>query len=838
MSGTMERWKQVREIFDRAVELEPPERDRLVAELAGDDVELGREVLGLLSALDREGGRLERLRPFEVFEGEATEPAGIRLGAYRLLREVGEGGMGSVYEAVRDDDQFEKRVAIKLIRRGMASEGLVRRFRQERQILAGLEHPHIARLLDGGTTADGRPYLVMEYVDGEPVTRYCEGNQLSLRDRLHLFVAVCDAVQHAHRHLVVHRDLKPGNILVSPDGGVKLLDFGVAKLMPEPGRGGVDPQATATLHRPFTPAYASPEQVRGEPVTTATDVYSLGVILYELLAGRHPFDLEVRSPLEMVQRLETEPARPSEAATLPGAGSPAFRLRRTQARELDNIVLKAMRKEPARRYGSVEQLAEDVRRFLDGRPVLAQRDTVGYRLRKLGWRHRTGVAAAALVLASLVGGVAVASSQARRAAIERDRAQVEARKAERISSFLVDMLRAPDPWVEARDVRVSELLAGAAARAADEFAADPEVLAEVQTAVGMSYAGLGSFDDAEPLLASALRIRRGLPGTTPIELAMSLRHYAGLLLYRGDPERAEPLLREALALIRSTTPEDSMLLANLRGQMGSLLQARGAWEEAGREHEAVLALRRDLLGPEHPDVAQSLNDLAVVRGQQGDFAAAERLLREAVEIQRAAMGPDHPDLAAGLTNLGFITAEQGRFEAADSFYREGLALRTRVLGPEHPDVAWTHYNYATMLHERGDFAGAEQNARQVLALRGHTLPDEHPLVAASLQVVGRSLAARNRTAEAEGLLRESLAVRRATLPTGHWLTASAESVLGDCLSDRGRLAEAEPLLLSGYEGLLAATGPDHPRTREAADRLARFYILCGDTARAAAYRPR
>jgi len=842
MSDTRDRWERVRDLFDRAAELPPGERRGFIEELAGGDGDLVREVLELLEAMDQEESPMEGFSPFKEFPSPEADPTGVRLGAYRILREVGSGGMGSVYEAARDDEQFDKRVAVKVIRRGMASEGIVRRFRRERQILAGLDHPNIARLLDGGTTADGRPYLVMEYVAGEPITVHCRNRQLSIRERLDLFGEVCQAVQYAHRHLVVHRDLKPGNILVTPDGAVKLLDFGVAKLLPDPVSGSGQEHLTATQHRPFTPAYASPEQARGELVTTATDVYSLGVILYELLAGRHPFDIRGRTPLELVHLLETEPVRPSDAVTDKPEGeegegdNTTVRLRRTLAGELDNIVLKAMRREPARRYASVEQLSEDIRRFLQGLPVLAERDTFRYRLRKFAWRHRVSVTAAGLIVASLVGGVAAASMQAQQAAQERDRAQLEARKAKRISAFLVEMLRSPDPWVEGKDLRVSELLEHAAAQSTEAFAGDPEVLAEIHSAIGLSLAGLGSLDDAEHLLANALQIRRDLPGTSPSDLVTSLGAYAGTLLYRGDLDRAEPLLREAMDRLHPANREDSIQLAGLRSHMGTLLQARGLWEAAVEEQLEVLELRRHLFGPHHPDVAESLNNLAVLRGYQGDYPAAEALYREALEIAIQAHGPESPDLVTGFGNLAFVLADQGRFQAADSFFRAATDLGMKVLGPQHPSVAWTLYSHSTMLLEQGDFAEAERKTRQVLELRGRGLPDEHPAVSASLQILGRSLDAQGQFMEAGECLRESLAIRQATLPPGHWLTASAESVLGEHLTGQSRYQEAEAFLLRGYEGLRNTSGPEHPRTREAAQRLVRHYLLLGDTARARAFR--
>jgi eukaryotic-like serine/threonine-protein kinase len=836
----MERWQRVRDVFDRAADLPAAERRQVVEDLCTGDLDLRSEVLDLLASLDRHGDRLEHLRLFDGLRGTSIDSIGVQLGAYRLFREVGQGGMGTVFEAIRADHEFERRVAIKILRRGAASEGLVRRFRQERQILAGMDHPNIARLLDGGSTEDGRPYLVMEYVDGEPITEYSRGRGLSVPDRLRLFCTLCDAVQHAHRHLVVHRDLKPGNVLVSSDGVVKLLDFGVAKLMPEGRRGGGQEQVTVTQQRLLTPGYASPEQIRGEPITTASDVYSLGVILYELLADRHPFDLDGASPFDLARMLETEPELPSQLARKAAGGRndlAAGRMRRAVAGELDNIVLKALRKDPSRRYGSVDQLSHDIRRYLEGRPVLAQPDQVSYRVRKFLWRHRVGVAAAVVVILSLVGGAAGSVIQGRQARVERDRAQAEAARARAVIGFLADMLRAPDPRVDGRDVRVADLLAAAAERSGERFQQDRETLAEIQTAIGLSYAGLGLLEEAEPLLAGALRIRRASAGAAPALLAASLANYGSLLTDLGQLDAAESVLLESRSLIHPASRDDSVQLMEVTTLLGSLATARGAWADAEREHGQSLELARRLLGAGHPSVAASLNNVAVARGQQGDFAAAEALHREALEIQRAA-DPDSPDFAAALTSLATIMTMAGRLEPADSLFREALALRYRLLGGEHPDVAWTLYSHADLLLAMGDLAGAERNSRQVLSLRGRTLPDGHPIVAASLQVLGRSLSRQARFVEAEVALRESLTVRRAVLQPGHWLVASAESILGEFLSERGDFAEAEQLLLSGYHGLLETSGQDHRRTTDAAQRLVQHYTLTGDTAAAAAYRRR
>jgi eukaryotic-like serine/threonine-protein kinase len=834
------KWQRVREVFEQVADLHPAEWERAVAEHAGADVALGAEVLELLRSLEEAGDRFELPAPADLLGlQEPADITGALLGPYRLLREVGSGGMGTVYEARRADDQFEQRVAVKLLRRCVGDDALVRRFGRERRILAALDHPGICRLLDAGVTTDGRPYLVMEYIEGLPITTYCDDHELDTRQRLDLFRAVCAAVSHAHRHLVVHRDLKPGNILVTSDGMVKLLDFGIARLLPDHTSGGAALDATATAVRSFTPAYASPEQLRGDPVSTATDVYSLGVVLYELLTGLHPYSVESRDPLELVRLHDTEPVRPSYAVTEragpAAADGRSLRLRRMLAGELDNIVLMAMRREPARRYASVEQLSEDLFRYAAGRPVLAQRDTVGYRVRKFVWRNRVGVAAAALVFLTLIGGMTATASQARRANEERDRARLETAKAERISAFMTGLLRAADPWMDGRDVRVVDLLEGAAERSRAELAGESDVLAEALSAIGLSYAGLGFYDEAESLLEQVLRIRRERDPSSP-RLAAATGNLGGVLLARGDLDRAEPLLLDALALLKPATRQDSIQLADLLGSHAQLLQARGDMAAAASQVRAVLALRQRLLGPRHADVAASLNNLAVVLGQLGDFAGAESMHREALDIQLAAGGPEHPDVASAMSNLAFVLTELKQYPAADSFYRAALALRQRVLGPEHPDVGWTMYSHASLHLATGDCDSALDLAARVLALRGRTLPDQHPVVASTLHVLGRCHVAQGRPDLAEGPLRESLALRAAALPPDHWLQATAASVLGECLTGLRRFQEAEPLLLDGYDRLVTARGVDHPRTREAADRLVRHYTARADTARARLYR--
>src|SRR5262245_28667108 len=450
-----ERWRRVKDLFGAALDLPPSEREVILEAAAGEDAALAAEVRRLLAAHEKEGTFLEEIVAGEgrilLERGEDASAAGRRIGPYELLEPIGRGGMGSVYLARRADKEFEERVAIKLVRPGAFSEQALRRFRFERQTLANLSHPGIARLLDGGTTEDGVPYFVMEHVAGLPIDEFCGARDLPLEERLRLFRDVCDAVQHAHRNLVVHRDLKPSNILVTGDGRVKLLDFGIARLLPEAGE--QPPGLTRTFERVMTPEYASPEQIRGEPVTTGSDVYALGVLLYRLLTGEHPYRFESERPSDIERVVcEQEPRRPSTAV---GRGTPpapergTARLRRRLRGDLDNIALKALQKEPARRYGSADQLSEDVGRYLRGEPVQARRVTLAYRASKFVRRHRVGVAAASLAVVSLLAALVVSLLSARAA-------RLEAAKADRINAFVNSIFGAASPWRDGKAVTVAE----------------------------------------------------------------------------------------------------------------------------------------------------------------------------------------------------------------------------------------------------------------------------------------------------------------------------------------------------------------------------------------------
>jgi serine/threonine-protein kinase len=869
-----ERWHRIEELFSTVADRPPDERGAYLRQECGDDEELRREVLELLAHETADGFLEEPIKhaTLAVTNEPADEMLGQRIGPYRLARLIGRGGMGAVYEAARDDQEFEQRVALKLIRRGMESEFVRARFLRERQILAALDHPHIARLFDGGATADGRPYFVMEFVAGEPITEYCRRRELALNEKLNLFRDVCAAVQHAHQNLVVHRDLKPNNILVTADGTPKLLDFGIAKLL-TPGPGEAITR-TETAVRLMTPEYASPEQVRGGAITTATDVYALGVVLYELLTGRRPYQFETYAPLEIERAIcETEAARPSEAV------GQSLKLGRQLAGDLDNIVMMALRKEAARRYPSVEQFAEDLRRYLAGLPVTARPDTFTYRAGKFVRRHRLGVAAITLVLLSMLGGILATTYAARQARAERDRANQAAATAQAVTQSFVSVFEFADPGKSRGNaITARELLDQGAEKVVRDLKDQPAVQAKLMDTIGGLYQSIGMYDRAQSLLEDALKLRRQTLGAEHADVAESLHHLATLafgkgdytgsetqyrealalrrkllgtnhpdmaesmvglgrsLLERGNYTEAEPLLREALALRRQRLgPEHKDVAESLNG-LGRLLSKQGKFAEAADLYQQALAIHRKLYGAEHPLVAGSLNSLAAMLHELGDYNGAEPLFREALALNRKLLGAEHPEIAPSLANLASLLQDKREYEEAEQLYRQALALRRKLFGENHPNLAITMNNLATLLAAKGNYEECEALHRQALAIRRQHLGDDHPEVATSLHNIAILLYHKGAYSEAEQMQRQAIAIYQKSLKPEHWMIHRSRSHLGACLTKFKRYREAEEQLLAAYAGLKAARGEQYDLTRKTVSRLIELYEAWGKPAQAAPYR--
>jgi eukaryotic-like serine/threonine-protein kinase len=853
-----ERRKEVEALFDAALDRPRSERTVWLDGACAGDAALRAEVAGLLAAHDRATGILDLSpRRMAALLGPDYDTIDVvpRVGPYRLVREVGRGGMGSVYLAERDDDHYRQQVAVKILRRGLDTDELVRRFVAERQILATLQHPNIARLLDGGMTSDGRPYYVMEFVDGEHLDAYCDSRRLSIEARLELFCVVVRAVQHAHRNLVVHRDLKPSNVLVTADGEVKLVDFGIAKLL--------DPDAfpdaaplTRTGLRLMTPEYASPEQVRGMAITTATDVYGLGLVLYELLAGRHPHRLRGRSATEIERIILTEePPRPSAALTqvdevqsdgvpvrvtpeqiAAARGLPVERLCRRLRGDLDRIVLCALRKEPDRRYQSAAQLADDIERYLRGKPVAARGDSVAYRARKFAGRHVWGVAAGASIVVLLAGYAATVTMQAREVRAALDQARLEAEKAEQVTAFTMGLFETGDPAAMKSDsMTVRDLLQHGVDRA-ERLGSQPATQAQLFDVIGRVYQNLGEYARAQLFLERALALRRRTLGARHPATAESLDHVAGLLLVRGQYAAAESLYREALALQRAALGEPHATIARTLAGLGSLLQERGHYAGAERLAREALAMRRELYGGQHPEVAQSLSSLAVTLQLQGRYAEAEALFRDALAMRRRLFGDEHPEVATAMSNLGLLLIQRGELAPADSLYRASLALRRRMLGNDHPDVAASVGLLGVLLRREGDIVGAESTYHAAIALIRRSLGPDHPNLAHSLNGLALVLRDKGDLRGADSLYREVLAIRRRALGDEHPAIATSLYQLGVLRQEEGDVSAAESLLVQSLQMRRKLLGDSHPHVAESARQLVLLYERSGRREEAAPFR--
>lgn len=829
-----ERWEHLQQLLEEALTREGVALQAFLdAACAGDD-DLRRELTQLLEA-HTTGGPVERLeRAWSVsLSSDRSTPrplSGERIGPFRLVREVGHGGMGTVYVAERADGQFEQTIALKLIRDEVETAELRARFLHERQTLARLEHPNIARLVGGGLHTDGRPWFAMEIVDGVPINVYCDDNLLDLEKRLRLFLQVCDAVQYAHQNLVVHRDLKPSNILVTKQGVVKLLDFGVAKWLDQSR----DPVQTEPGRRWMTLAYAAPEQIRGEPVTTATDVYALGVLCYELLSGRRPFGDSEASEYRETERaiLEDKPAKPSTRTSVPV-------LQRQLSGDLDTIVLKALRKEADRRYPSADALVADVTRYLGGHPVLARPDTPGYRAGKFVRRHRVGVAATGLVILSLLAGAAGTVWQARKASEKARIAELERDRSAQVSDFLVGLFSLADPNERAGDTLTARMLLDKGrARVESELAGQADVLSEMWDVMGRAYAGIGLHEPAEALLRQAVAARRGPGGSSPNrELALSLQNLGNELSaqgeYReaerdiaeardafatlgdsalaratfdlavvvhrsGDFERAIPLFEEAIAFYRDRPGANEEAAFGLE-TIGQIRSAQRRFGEAEPLFREALAIRKKLTAGDDDYTAADLIALARVLRDTDHLDAAEPVALEGLEMWRRIHRDPHTEVATAAHTYARILIALGRYSEAEAYLNEALSTRRSLLGGEHPSLIVPTLDLADLLVKTNRLDESEARHQEAIRMTRARFGDEHAFIVSALVGLGHLAVARGESDKAERNYRDALTLARSILREGHPLIAQCEHDLAELLAGSGRCPEAVPL----YENALA-----------------------------------
>lgn len=669
-------------------------------------------------------------------DGAWAAPATI--GGYRIVGLIGRGGMGSVYQAEDPKRRFEGAVALKTLHINALDEHSARRFRQERDILARLDHPNIARILDGGQGEEGVPYLVMELVAGEPVTDYCARHALSLRRRIILFLRILAGVSHAHQRLVVHRDIKPGNILVNANGTPKLLDFGIAKVLDNEALE-VSAVHTASGLAMYTPHYAAPEQIRGEPVTTATDIYALGVVLYELLTGVLPFS-EHQNNVSAVMRavLAEEPKRPSTVRARP-APSPRRRqagpLHRELRGDLDVIVLTALRKEPARRYASVERFAEDLRRYLDERPVLARPDTLGYRALKLLRRYPFGIAGFAAFLTALVGLLVVLGVQNHRILAERDSAERERDTALAVQEFLVELFDAANPYEGGEDPTARDLLKAGAVKIESAFSAQPLVKAALLDTIADAYERLGLYDDALPIARQALALRQANAPTNEAEqvaLAVSLRMVGDLQRQLGQFDASAQTLERARGLAEGASGDNPRALAEILNGLGIAYDKLGRYQDAIEAFERSAAITQAAFPEGHPGYGISLNNIGASYRDLGEWEAAWRVLNRALQAQTPLLEPDHPELAVLTYNLATVALGRGDVARAREFIDLTLANEMARLGADHPEVAITRRTRGEILAAQGAHTEALAEFEQALGIIEQTRGDLENVPAAEV----------------------------------------------------------------------------------------------------------
>ncbi len=852
-----ERWQRLSPALDALLDLDAqPRAERLLA-IRSDDPALADELEALLALAAARDDFLAE----PIVAGLSGVLPGHHVGPYELERLIGEGGMGQVWLAHRADGLYERRVALKLLRPGLADPNLRLRFTRERQILARLEHPHIARLLDAGISHDQQPYLALDYIVGEPITDWCQAQHPTIHARIELFLQVCAAVSHAHTNLIVHRDLKPSNILVTALDDVRLLDFGIAKLLDTPEQA---LEQTRTGVRAFTLHYAAPEQIRGEPVTTMTDVYSLGMVLYELLAGCKPYQLKRPSDAQWEQAiLDADPVRPSQAVQR--AGTPADATRRREVRaisgDLDNIVLRTLAKRPEQRYPSVEALSLDLRRWLDGKPVQARAQGLGYRVGKYLRRHRWAVSTAALVVVVLVASMVAVTWQARQAIRESARAQA-------MQDFVIGLFEHAGTAHGGAPLDIRQLLNAGVQRGETELARQPVARAELYGVIARLRLGLGDYDQSMALLQQQDAILRALedpPASLQLQAATDVgrafrvmgRHADCLRRMqrvrtlalqreqvlprqaaefytqlgrchrdRGELGDSELLFQRALTLRRELS--DDAGTVETMADLASLRSAAGDNVRALREIRAAVTKLRGSLGQRHPLAIDLLRSQCALERAQSDVIGAERSCAEAVALAFELHGARHPGTLDARRQLAAIHVDQGRFSEADSEFREALGWTVSRLGTQHADVARIHNSLGIIAWERGDIDGALRDLQRAATIWSHTGPDS--LRADGLFNQALVLHDAGRNAEARPLLERVLPLRIAQLGPAHGLVGDTLRLRGEVDAALGDLTRAREALARAVALTTADYGPAHSHTLRARLSLSRFDAARGDGA--------
>lgn len=773
-----DRWKKIELLCHQAEEMDKAARTSFLQNSCGDDRELISEIESLLSHSGSEKLQhpLVQIHSSFVFEEDVTL-TDQKIGPYRLIRTLSTGGMGQVYLAVRDDEQFERFVALKVIREELVTEDLLARFFEERQILASLNHPNIARLFDGGTTENGIPWFAMEYIEGQPITQYCELKDVSIEQKIDLFLTVCEAVQYAHQNLVIHRDLKPANILITAEGAPKLLDFGIAKLMDLDHKGEVNKEHT----RIMTPEYASPEQLRRESISTVSDVYSLGVLLYELLTGRLPYDFKERTP-ETIQETVCQETPPS----------PSQLLGKELDKDLGSIVMKALEKDPSERYGSVEQLSEDLRRYLKGLPVLAYEGSLLYRSGKFIRRNRWGVAVAASVLLLVLTFSVITLVQSRTIQARAVEAEEQRDRAEQVSSFLTELFESADPSeAKNKSLTAVELLHRGTERVETKLSDQPELQSNLYLVISDVYESLGMYDKGLDLSRKAFALQKKIYSSPHPETARSLNSMGWLYRQKGNYEKADSNLTAALAMRQELYGRYHLDVARSLNDLAVLKQSQGEYNATDTLLAEAIKIRKTQLGEQHESVAVALSNYAALKWRMGDLSAAEKRMQEALDIFLESVGEKDMRVAVAMTNLAAIRLTQKNVTGVENLYKKALDIRLQLLGEEHPDVASSYAHLGNFLRATRKYEEAEKFLLNAYKIRKKINGEEHVKTVENLSLLGKLYEDMQNYDEAQYFYIDAIEHFKKLFPEGHARTAEALHSLGDLYMQTGKFNEAE-----------------------------------------------
>lgn len=796
-------------IFERALELDKESREIFFNNLNEEEKKHAEDVRSLLIAFEANNNFLEVSPAKSILAEEIDTPhplIGKHIGSYLIEGEIGVGGMGIVFIGKRDDKEFEQKVAIKILKQGLTSEYLVKRFQNERQTLANLQHQNIAKLFDGGKTAEGLPYLVMEYIDGIPITDYCNREKLNLKERLYLFITVCNAVQYAHQNLVVHRDIKPGNILVNKEGIPKLLDFGVAKLL-DTESDAIHDGLTKTGMWHLTPDFASPEQIKGESITTSSDIYSLGVLLYQLISGNSPYKITNLSPVAIVKILNDEKIiSPSESiqksvekfnnkSSIKESEFENSNINSRQIKgDLDNIVLKAMHKDPNQRYFSAQEFAIDIDRYLKKLPVLARRDSINYRFSKFIQRHKVGFVL--FIVGNLLAFISIAAIiyQGNIAAKERDKANIELKKFEEVNDFLLDMFSSADPGVEGKDVKVYELLDKAAVDVNIKLKNYPKIKSAIKQTLGSTYIGLGDYEKAKSLLTESLETNKKLFGLNSKESAKGF-HQLGLCYdWIGNYKTADSLYVQGIKIYEKLSDIPPKEMADILNDFGTFVST------LGNEDSAVVIYKRSLNiygiynKVKGKKEAITINNLAVSLHHQNKTAEAEKYYLEALDLLTNLYGINRPEIASIYNNLAFIYIDYNNFKAAENAFEKAYTIKLAVLGDKHPSIGLAMINLGMLYFTSKEYQKAEIPLLKSIDFFIKNKATKDPYLSLAYYWLGRTYLESNRLIDSENMLRKSISLREELYTKNHAKTWSSLGELAICLLKQKRYKEAEKLL--------------------------------------------